>query len=44
MCKENGETVDHILLHCLVARELWEFVFSLFGVKWEMPTMDLLTC
>lgn len=33
MCKRTGETVDHILLHCDVARELWLFVFSLFGVQ-----------
>jgi hypothetical protein len=34
MCRCNGETVDHLLLHCPVARELWSFVFRLFGVDW----------
>jgi hypothetical protein len=32
MCRCNGETVDHLLLHCPVAREPWSFVFRLFGV------------
>jgi hypothetical protein len=26
--------VDHLLLHCPVAGELWSFVFCLFGVDW----------
>ena len=39
MCKQSGESVDHLLLHCFVARELWSMVFRLFGVwvHWVMP-------
>ena len=37
MCKCNSETVDHLFLHCLVASELWDMVFGLFGVCWVMP-------
>uniref|UniRef100_A0A2N9IY74 Reverse transcriptase domain-containing protein n=1 Tax=Fagus sylvatica TaxID=28930 RepID=A0A2N9IY74_FAGSY len=36
MCKCSGETVDHLLLHCSVANELWGFVFQMFGVDWIM--------
>jgi hypothetical protein len=36
MCRCNGETVAHLLLHCLVASEIWSFVFRLFGVDWVM--------
>ena len=36
MCRCNGETVDHLLLHCSVVNELWGFVFQLFGVDWVM--------
>jgi hypothetical protein len=45
MCKKKGESIDHLLLHCDAARELWSFMFSLFGVEWVMPqtVLDLLT-
>jgi hypothetical protein len=32
MCKQSRETVEHLLLLCLVARELW-----LDTVSWVMP-------
>jgi hypothetical protein len=37
MCKNRGETIDH-LLHCEVARELSNLsaIFNLFGVEWVM--------
>jgi hypothetical protein len=31
MCRCSGETVDHLLLHCPVAREIRSYVFQLFG-------------
>ena len=31
MCKSNGESVDHILLHSPIVFELWSMVFTLFG-------------
>ena len=37
LCKESGESSDHLLLHCKVARELWDLVFVLFGVQWVTP-------
>ena len=46
MCKRNGETTDHLLLHCPVSQELWNMVCSLFGVHWVMPhsVVELLAC
>jgi hypothetical protein len=46
LCKEDGETIDHLFLHCKVARELWNSVFNLFGVVWVMPrkVVELLWC
>jgi hypothetical protein len=41
MCKKHGETVDHILLHCEVARVVWSYFYSLFGVEWVMPSSVL---
>ena len=46
MCKYNGELVDHLFLHCLVAMDLWSMVLGLFGVSWVMPksVVGLLAC
>ena len=46
MCKADGETVDHLLLHCPYAKELWDMVFGLFGIQWVMPkrAIDLFHC
>jgi hypothetical protein len=43
MCRNNGKSIDHLLHHCRVTRELWVF-FRLFGVEWVMPNqmVDLL--
>jgi hypothetical protein len=37
MCKNSGESIDHLSLHCEVAIEVWNAVFQLFGVTWVMP-------
>jgi hypothetical protein len=37
VCKKSGESIDHLLLHCEVARALWSYVLILFGVEWIMP-------
>ena len=46
MCKRCGESVDHLLLHCPIAYEMWSMVFCLFGICWVMPqrVVDLLYC
>jgi hypothetical protein len=46
MCKRDGESVDHLLLHCPIAQEFWDLAFSMFGLSWVMPrrVMDLLHC
>ena len=36
MCKRCGESVDHLLLHCPIAYDLWSMVFCLFGIHWVM--------
>ena len=33
MCKRCGESMDHLLLHCSIAWELWSMVFCLFGIQ-----------
>lgn len=37
MCKGDEESVNHVLLHCPVASELWNSIFSLFNLSWVMP-------
>jgi hypothetical protein len=37
LCKKSGESADHLLLHCEVARDLWSYILTLFGVVWVMP-------
>ena len=37
MCKANGESIDHLLLHCPYAKELWDMIFGLFEIHWVMP-------
>jgi hypothetical protein len=46
MCKKNGESMDHLLLHCEVATRLWNYVFTLLGVELVTPRsfLDLLAC
>ena len=46
MCKKGAESVEHLLLHCPFAGELWSMVFGLFGVSWVMPRtiVELLEC
>ena len=36
MCKMCEESMDHLLLHCPLARELWSLVLCLFGLHWVM--------
>ena len=39
MCRCNGETVDHLLLHCEKTYHLWSLVFRSFGISWVLPRL-----
>ena len=32
MCCSDGESVDHLLLHCPVTHSLWTFMLQIFGI------------
>ena len=36
LCHSEVKTVDHLLLHCVKTRALWNLLFSLFGVAWVL--------
>ena len=36
LCLAEAETVDHLLLHCVMTRTLWNLLFSLFSVEWVL--------
>ena len=37
LCGCAEEYVNHVLIHCIVVRALWELVLGLVGVKWVFP-------
>ena len=37
LCGCDEENINHILLHCIVVRVLWEIVLGLFRVQWVFP-------
>jgi hypothetical protein len=37
LCKKDGESSDHLLLHCSMAKQLWDSILNLFGLNWVMP-------
>ncbi|RVX12468.1 putative clathrin assembly protein [Vitis vinifera] len=39
LCVCEEESVNHILLHCMVVRALWDIVFALVGVHWVFPKL-----
>ena len=46
MCCCDGESVDHLLLHCPVTHYLWTFMLQAFGIHWVMLGSEagLLSC
>ncbi|RVW93876.1 Transposon TX1 uncharacterized 149 kDa protein [Vitis vinifera] len=37
LCKGNGESIDHIFLHCPVTIGIWYRLFNLAGLVWVPP-------
>jgi hypothetical protein len=46
MCKTSGQSLEHLLLHCMVARDIWLYVWALFGMSWFMlkSVVSMLSC
>lgn len=42
LCYGDGESVDHILIHCLFAMEVWNAVIQDFGLIWVMSDVPSL--
>ena len=41
MCKFSCETIEHLLLHCPIASELWSFVHSFEGKMDDAKAGDI---
>ena len=39
LCCCDGESMDHLLLHCKFSHALWCKVFAMFGIQWVMPRL-----
>ncbi|KAG2721970.1 hypothetical protein I3760_02G107400 [Carya illinoinensis] len=37
MCKKDGESVNHLFLHCEMVTDLWNKLFARVGIAWVMP-------
>ena len=37
LCGCEEETINHILIHCIVAKGLWNIILALCGVQWVFP-------
>ena len=37
LCGEDEETIDNLLLHCSMARLLWDLLLVIFRVNWVFP-------
>lgn len=35
LCIKNGESINHIIIHCEYAREMWYFTFREVGLVWR---------
>jgi hypothetical protein len=46
LCESDGESVDHLLIHCRVTYALWNVIFSRLGLSWVMPSSvkELMAC
>ena len=46
LCKVDGESIDHLFIHCSLAKQPWDTILSLFDVHWVMPQklQDLIAC
>ena len=40
MCRCSVEMMDHLLLHCTAAFNLWSFTFRSLGIQWVLPKGD----
>ena len=40
MCKRNGDSTDHLLVHCDKAKALWDEIFVRLDIAWVIPKRE----
>ena len=38
LCHVKEESINHLLVHCVKTRVMWELLFALFRVSWVLPS------
>ena len=39
LCCAAKESINHLQIHCIKPKVLWELLFTLFGVLWALPLL-----
>ena len=37
LCEDDGETIDHLLIHCSRAKMLWDLFLAIIDSNWVFP-------
>ena len=43
LCEEDKETINHLLIHCISVKMLWNLFLSILGASWVFSRLVLHT-
>jgi len=44
LCLSEGETIEHLFIHCRFTRNLWNNIFSSLHIVWSWDLMSIKEC